>query len=570
MWNVLHQSPMFENLSTDDFGAVMSLLQIETLSNGTQIINQQGDNPNLYVIRRGKAAARVARPGGVDEVIEYFKPGDLINVTSFLTGKINDYGVEAVDDLEVWVIPGADFRALKADLESIEQKLNYPDDAKAYLQTSKVFEDQRPGERVLWQAKKHWGIFVTNGWLAWLLFIALAVTTIVGWRVPLLGIFLLSIPGTILWVGTLIVAVSIALWQFIDWQNDYYVVTDQRVIHRERVLLVHDQQDECPVAKVNNVNVMRENWLSSALDVGDVIIETQGQSSNVEFYWVGRPDAAAKAIMGQTNQARVVNHAAERAKIRATIRNQMSLGGEYRPRTESGYTPKAKTAGAKKPLQERIKATASRIRYTIIPPMRTVDGNDVIYHKHWLHLFKTAGMSMLALLAFLSALIALPVLSVELAQVAFRSLLIIPIIVLGLALIGWLAWQYEDWRNDIYILKRDRLVDIDRTPFGLSGIRQKNASMSSVQNVTYTTNGFIDNFFNMGDVSIKTGGQDGELVFDRVWNPRRVQRDIVDRLETFQNAQREAAAEARRREMAEWIGIYDELAQIHERKKRAT
>jgi hypothetical protein len=77
----------------------------------------------------------------------------------------------------------------------------------------------------------------------------------------------------------------------------------------------------------------------------------------------------------------------------------------------------------------------------------------------------------------------------------------------------------------------------------------------------------LDSIFNIGDVSIKTGGQDGELVFERVWNPRRVQRDIVDRLEVFQTRRRESEAEARRREMAEWIGIYDELARMHERKK---
>ena len=199
--------------------------------------------------------------------------------------------------------------------------------------------------------------------------------------------------------------------------------------------------------------------------------------------------------------------------------------------------------------------------------MRELQGNDIVYHKHWLLLLQTAGLPLINLLLYIVALAVLPILNVELARIVLRSLLVIPVIVLGLALIGWLIWNYEDWRNDIFILKPDRVIDSDRSPFGITGTQQKTASMSSIQNVTYNTRGFLDNVFNMGDVSIKTGGQDGELIFERVWNPRRIQRDIVDRLEVFQNYQREAQEETRRREIAEWLGIYDELARMHERKK---
>ena len=74
------------------------------------------------MIRRGKAVGRVAVPGGVDPINRFFYPGDRMNEISFLTGKLNDMTIEAADDLEVWVIPGNDFRALKADVESIEKK----------------------------------------------------------------------------------------------------------------------------------------------------------------------------------------------------------------------------------------------------------------------------------------------------------------------------------------------------------------------------------------------------------------------------------------------------------------
>jgi uncharacterized membrane protein YdbT with pleckstrin-like domain len=318
---------------------------------------------------------------------------------------------------------------------------------------------------------------------------------------------------------------------------------------------------------VQNVNVRRTSWVNSIFDIGDVAVETQGQRANVEFFWVEKPEEAAKAIMGHVNQARVVSHAAQKAKIRATIRKEMRLGGEHTARTERTYVPKREQNGQAVTLGQQLKVTVRAVRHALVPPMRQQQGNDIVYHKHWLLLLQTAGLPILTLLLYIITLLALPILNVELARVVLRSLLVIPVVLLGLALIGWLIWNYEDWRNDTYILKPDRVIDSDRSPFGIMGTQQKTASMSSIQNVTYNTRGVLDNLFNIGDVSIKTGGQDGELIFERVWNPRRVQRDIVDRLEVLQNYQREAQEEARRREIAEWLGIYDELARLHERKK---
>lgn len=567
VWNTLHKSEIFANLAPEEFGQMMSLVQIENIENGTILFNQHGADPNLYIIRRGKAAARKAVPGGVDPIVEFYHPGDLINTFSFLTGRINDVTVEAADDLEVWVIPGNDWRAFKTDFDGIESRIGYPPDARAYIDSRKEFEDQRPGERVLWKSKKHWWVFFGSSTLAWLLFIAVIAVSLLGLSLPVLGVFLDSLPGTILRIGALVAAFLIALWHFIDWRNDYYLVTDQRVIHRERILLMYDQQDECPIGKVQNVNVRRSSWVNSIFDIGDVAVETQGQRANVEFLWVEKPEEAAKAIMGHVNQARVVSHASQKAKIRATIRKEMRLGGEHSARTEQTYVPKRAQNGQAVTFGQKLKVTLRSIRYTLVPPMREQQGNDIVYHKHWLLLLQTAGMPILTLVLYIVTLLVLPILNVELARVVLRSLLVIPVILLGLALIGWLIWNYEDWRNDTYILKPDRVIDSDRSPFGISGTQQKTASMNSIQNVTYNTRGVLDNVFNMGDVSIKTGGQDGELVFERVWNPRRVQRDIVDRLEVLQNYQREAQEEARRREIAEWLGIYDELARLHERKK---
>jgi uncharacterized membrane protein YdbT with pleckstrin-like domain len=103
----------------------------------------------------------------------------------------------------------------------------------------------------------------------------------------------------------------------------------------------------------------------------------------------------------------------------------------------------------------------------------------------------------------------------------------------------------------------------------LGGETKRTASLENVQNVTATTRGFIDTLFNVGDVSIRTGGVENELNFARVYAPRRVQGEIVKQLEEFQNNKRIREAKQRRQEFIEWIGIYDELTRLHTRDRLA-
>jgi hypothetical protein len=53
------------------------------------------------------------------------------------------------------------------------------------------------------------------------------------------------------------------------------------------------------------------------------------------------------------------------------------------------------------------------------------------------------------------------------------------------------------------------------------------------------------------------------LTFDRVHDPRGIQHDILTHMEAYEARAREAQAAERRREFAEWVGIYDELKRLY-------
>jgi len=86
--------------------------------------------------------------------------------------------------------------------------------------------------------------------------------------------------------------------------------------------------------------------------------------------------------------------------------------------------------------------------------------------------------------------------------------------------------------------------------------------MEAVQTVTSDQKGFVDWLFDMGDVTIKTGGAGADMVFNRVANPRLIQRDIAQRLDELRVAKEEQELKKRSLEFLDWIAIYDEMNRL--------
>ncbi len=77
--------------------------------------------------------------------------------------------------------------------------------------------------------------------------------------------------------GSIVPLVSI-LYFYIDWRNDIYVLTNRRVVHRERVgaFLIRENFSAAPLQAVQNVQVSQVGIIGRMLKFGDLIIETAG------------------------------------------------------------------------------------------------------------------------------------------------------------------------------------------------------------------------------------------------------------------------------------------------------
>ena len=77
----------------------------------------------------------------------------------------------------------------------------------------------------------------------------------------------------ILGVGGILFAGVWVVWDFIDWRNDFYILTNQRVVWLERVIIFYYSRREAPLTHVLAVNVF-SSWLGRIIGYGNVEVRT--------------------------------------------------------------------------------------------------------------------------------------------------------------------------------------------------------------------------------------------------------------------------------------------------------
>jgi len=543
---VLRDLPLLRGLTDEEFRLAIQNLRPESLIRGKVLISPGEANTNLYVIRRGKLGFRRIAGSRRETEATMIGSGQVVNLHAFLTGARNDFTIEAEEDTELIYIERAGFQVLLRSRPEISDKLQMPQDVQSALKERKDNAWMIDGEKIDTFERRHWWSFASKLIPLVLLFIALAVAY---WQIP-------GFPPGLAGVALLIAALW-AGWHLVDWRNDFYAVTNYRVIHRERVLLFRDDQEDAPLDKVQNTSVNQGTLLAQLLDYGDVSVETAGTGAAVTFGMIGNPRQVMERIITLRDQTKSLVWATERQRIRSDLRVEINLAPKP---PEVAKPPSAFKAPIKLRWEAFVKSLGNA-RNTLLPRVRLQEGEKITYRKHWLRLLETAGLQMGLVLVLFPVVFGLVLFTQSFQPVQGLGIAVYAASLLGA--VGWFVWQYEDWRNDIYVLDKDRVIDIDRSPFGLRGTQRKEARYDSIQNVSAKTKGLIDMAFNVGDVTVKTGGADNALVFERVYDPQGVQRELQRKIDAFMTGKKQQEADQRRHELAETIGIYDELRGLH-------
>jgi len=146
----------------------------------------------------------------------------------------------------------------------------------------------------------------------------------------------------------------------------------------------------------------------------------------------------------------------------------------------------------------------------------------------------------------------------------FQGWLFFLLLFLSSLTILWFVYQYTDWRNDVYIVTEDAVIDVERqlAIFPLWFIYtedRRQASLANVQFVDFKVPNPIAVIFNYGDVIVQTAGAEGTLTFLFVSNPAHVHAEVMRRVQDFQDRQRRREFDERWGDMPQWFETYRDM-----------
>jgi len=125
-------------------------------------------------------------------------------------------------------------------------------------------------------------------------------------------------------------------------------------------------------------------------------------------------------------------------------------------------------------------------------------------------------------------------------------------LVLMIPIAGWWAYQYQDWRNDVYQIQGDSIIVVERKPFGDE--TRNVALLENILSIQYNKSGWMGVIMNYRTVSIAVGTN--RLEFREVYDPSRVQREIFSAMAAKDQQRRTQRVSEERDRADEWIATY--------------
>lgn len=373
-------------------------------------------------------------------------------------------------------------------------------------------------ERWIYVARRHW---VALAWRAIVPFFVIVFATL---GVVYRGTnrepdFLGREPALLDFLSILLLFLSLSmllvlLYIYYDWRNDMLIVSNKRVIHEDRTLFLSFRYETIPLDRVQNVNILTEG-LQKLFGYGQVTVQASGLTAPISFARAREPAVVQRQVMQEVGRQK---REQEQARLRALVHKRVH------PNAPAIEVPQAN-------IEQDLPTTTSALG-ALLPFGPVLVNGTITWHRHWIVLLRKLALPTLALLVWIALLIGLPALGMSGPAVP------ITLFILLIFVLGFYAWQIDDWRNDLYVLDPSRIIDITRLPLGLFEDRRE-ASLGAIQNVNSTSPNIIAQILGYGDVLIETAGSSGNLTFKGVPDPEQVQRMIFEYMDRFRWNQRE-------------------------------
>jgi len=550
---------LFQGLEEEDLQVIAEELTEADHAAGTVIFEQNSKAESFYLIYGGSVRITRRQEGKQIELAVFVK-NDYFGEMALISKRPRSATATAVADSSLLVLSRKDFEELYKRIP--ELRLNFQvavESRQLHRRFQSKFKWLGPGEVVYFLARKHRIYLYLK--LVWpVLALAVPIFFFYGWY-SLARFWIVMVAA----IGSLLAIIAWIVWLWIDWGNDYYIVTNHRAVWLEKVVGIYDSRQESPLSTVVAVGV-EANPIGRILDYGDVIIRTF--VGKIPFDNVDHPKQAARMIEEHWRRRREAAVETEKEAMKDALRRKLEL----LPPPPS--KPKAVSVSPAAPQKQRERLSLLRMLGANTLKLRYETGDRVVYRKHWMALILQAWMPLTGFFAVLGfffyrlvQLVSLPEVFISfqngihvdtVAGAAFLALF---------PFVGWFIYEVVDWSNDKFEVTPEQIIDLDKKPFGTES--RNAAQLDNILAIEYRRIGLLGNIFNYGSVFITVGGT--KLIFEDVMDPASVQSDIDRRREGRIEKKNQSAAAAERERMAAWLATYHENSRVfreEEEKKR--
>jgi len=522
----LSQMALFHDMEEGDLAEIaqhFSDFKVEK----DEVLYSIGDRAdNFYILLSGTLKSWTISQADGEEVFA-IEAGDSFGESALMANSIRQYSVSALSAASLLYMPRAEFEWMLDSFPDVAERLEVQSSGDS-LKREVDFDWLREDEDVHFVARKH-GAYL---WLRMARAILLAIFAFLSFYAAITFAGPSSqFPWVATGAGLLALAIAVAFWEYFDWRNDYYILTNLRVVWLENMLLRSSSRKEAPLASIQSINT-HSSLLGRLLDFGDVIVRTY--TGTVLMPAVGEAMHIKHMIEEYVGRLRQQDRQEKHETIRQAVRQ--SLG---HPREED------LTGNIEEDTPQEMIDKGKRFQFFTT---RQVDGVEVTYHKHWFVLFRALllpAIFMVAAIYFLAFFYEglPPSTNGLMLSFVFVSL---PIVVM--------IYRILDWQNDIYRVTADSLIDSEKKPLGSEVT--KSAPLANVLSLENHRVGLIGLVLNFGVVRINVG--DSSLEFADVYDPALIQQDIFIRMEALKLSAEESKAEDERKRMAEWLKVLEE------------
>ena len=553
----LRALPLFARLSDQALQRLALLTGEASYPQGATISGQGEPGMAFYILEQGRVALIAGEESEDPQIIRRLGPGDYFGERSLLTGQPRRTTARALEDSRLLYINRRDFNEAMRALPSLGRPLRQEAQSIG-LTLSRRFPWQGEGEVLLVLSRKHPYAFFRSLWVVLLPLSAAAIL--------LASASLFHWSSFWIYLGSALsaaAAIGLSFWLWLDWRNDYYAVTDKRVVHLEKTILVRESREEAPLENIQDISILMPGVMGRLLGFDDLSIQTAGAKGKVVFKMVDNAAWIRDKLFQQLEHIKADEKAEDRESIRRRLEIEFGDAGEAAFATvEPGLQAHLEPAGRPSPAPDHRSTTGHplhTLRGYLLPYMRVEENGVVTWRKHWFRLIDRI-VGPLILLFILGQLGFAAQLGLAAPPARFQGLFWTALAA-GTPLALFLIWfRYEDWRNDVYQLTEDRIIDIERLPLGLREER-KEASLSMIQDIGYEIPGVIANLLDYGNVVIETAGREAAFTFSWVHQPRKVQQEVFSRMNAFRERERREQKERRAEELLDWFSTFADLSQ---------